>query len=395
MLGYTNPQSSATKAEPHALGRAPRILVIKLATPGDALLATPALRALRLRYPEAEIDLLTTEVSAALLRESPLVNHIYTLDKYTFDTPAQIARRPWRVLAAAPLLVRLRARRYAAAVLMHHLTLRFGTLKYRLLLAAVGARLSIGLDNGNGRFLDVCVADEGFGARHEAEYGVALAAAVDATVPPGEGELRLADLGWTVDEQPRRPSADVGHTIALHPGSGAYSPARRWPVERFAALGQALHDETGAEIVLVGAADERALCDEVLDRMGRPSWARNEAGMTSPKALSALLGRCALFVGNDSFPMHLAAAVGTPVVAVFGPSNAAAWAPYVPAHSERAVVVRRMDLNCSPCIYRGHLLGTPQGCPERPCLTELGIQPVLAAARRLLDPRAASGARGG
>jgi heptosyltransferase-2 len=369
-------------------------LVIKLATPGDALLATPALRALRMRDPDAEIDLLTTQASAVLLRESPLVNHVYTLDKYAFDTPGQVARRPWRLLAAAPLLARLRGRRYDAALLMHHLTLRFGTLKYRLLLAAVGARLSVGLDNGHGRFLDVQVADEGFGARHEAEYDLAVAAALNATLPSGERGFHIDDVGWALDGQTDRTGVHR-QTIALHPGSGAYSLARRWPAERFAELGQALHDETAAAIVLVGAADERVLCDEVLDLMGRTPWARNEAGLTAPKELAALLCDCALFVGNDSFPMHLAAAVGTPVVAVFGPSNAGAWGPYVPERAESAIIVRRTDLACSPCIYRGHSLGTPQGCPERSCLTGLGIQPVLAASLRLLDRRVASGARGG
>jgi len=88
---------------PLSLGAQPRILAVKMATLGDVLLATPALRALRLRYPAARLDVLTTEASASLLRDSPLVDHVYTLDKYAFDSPGNILRRPWRLLRPLPL----------------------------------------------------------------------------------------------------------------------------------------------------------------------------------------------------------------------------------------------------------------------------------------------------
>jgi heptosyltransferase-2 len=368
------------------------VLVIKLATLGDLLLATPALRALRLRYPDAEIDVLTTQASATLLGESTLVNRIYTVDKYAFDTPSQLLRRPWRLLGTLPLLARLRARRYDVVLLMHHLTLRFGTLKYRAMVRAIGARHTVGLNNGRGGFLDVPVADAGFGALHEAEYDLAVAEALCATLPRHERGPSLADLGWTLDDQ-RTPDTSARRMIALHPGSGTYSVARRWPAGRFAAVARALHEEWDAEIALVGTADERSLREDILRRLGRPAWAYSTEGHTPPKALAQLLSQCLLFVGNDSFPMHLAAAAGTPVVAIFGPSNARAWGPYapdapgVPGTRPRVAVVRRNDLQCSPCIYRGHALGTPEGCPTRPCLTELGIVPVLAEARRLLAAR--------
>jgi ADP-heptose:LPS heptosyltransferase len=310
-------------------GPHPRVLVIKLATLGDLLLATPALRALRRRYPDAEIDVLTTQASAALLGESPLVDRIYTVDKYAFDTPGQLIRRPWRLLGTLPLLARLRARRYDVVLLMHHLTLRFGTLKYRAMVRAIGARHTAGLDNGRGGFLDVPVADAGFGALHEAEYDLAVAEAVGATLPRHERGPRLADLGWALDDQ-SAPEAGARRVMALHPGSGTYSVARRWPAGRFAAVAQALHEEWDAEIALVGTADEWGLRDDILRRLGRPSWAYSAEGPTSPRALAELLSQCLLFVGNDSFPMHLAAAARTPVVAIFGPSNARAWGPYAP-----------------------------------------------------------------
>jgi ADP-heptose:LPS heptosyltransferase len=370
---------------PVALEPRPRILVIKLATLGDLLLATPALRALRLRYPDARIDLLTTPAAAPLLVNSSLVDHLYILDKYAFDTPSALLRRPWHLLPTLLRLTELRRNAYDAVLLPHHLTLRFGRLKYRLMLKALAPRLTAGLDNGHGGFLDLRVPDNGFGARHEAEYCQEVAQAVDASLPPGERGVHLADLGWgDICSPPAgQPNDTTPPVIALHPGSGSYSLARRWPVERYAELGRRLHDTYGARLLLVGGPEERSLVQSMLDLLGRPDWAEDATGAHSPHQLALRLSRCALFVGNDSFPMHLAAAVGIPTVAVFGPSNADAWGPYTPDAPERARIVHRTDLACMPCIYRGHALGTPQGCPPRPCLTELSVASVLHAVRAI------------
>jgi lipopolysaccharide heptosyltransferase II len=372
-----------TPPAPIQLPENARILVVKLAALGDLLLTTPMLRALRLRYPHARIDILTTEQSAPLLADSPLVDHTYALDKYLFDYPAQIMRRPWRLLQLSPLLRELRGQHYDTALLGHHLTLPFGRLKYRALLMALGTPHRIGLDNGYGQFLTSRVPDRGFGARHEAEYNLALAAMLDARLPGDDQGVRLSDLGWN-DKLVTQAPATQTPRIALHPGGGGYSLARRWPSERYAELAVALHKETDATFVLVGGAEERELHESILQTLDHPAWATSAAGSTSPRQLAAMLAQYALFIGNDSLPMHLAAAVGIPVVAIFGPSNASAWAPWTPGKREQSIVVRRTDLACMPCFYRGHELGTPQGCPQRMCLTELGIAPVLAAARRLL-----------
>ena len=372
---------------PTALPDDARILIVRLASLGDLLLVTPALRALRRRYSSARIDLLTTASTAHLMQDSPLLDTVIPLEKYTFDYPSDILRRPDRLLALAPFAAGLRHTRYDATLLMSHLTLPFGRLKYRALLATVGSPRRVGLDNGSGAdLLNVRVPDAGFGALHEAEYALALAAAVDAPAPtPADRRLELADLGWHIPP-PMAPTAGNAPHIALHPGGGAYSLARRWPLERYAALALALRDETGATFTLVGGPEEGVLQTRLLGMLGYPDWATPLAGETTPRELAKHLASCDLFLGNDSLPMHLATAVGIPVVAIFGPSNAAAWGPYAPEEPQRVIVVRRDDLVCSPCFYRGHSLGTPQGCPPRPCLTELGIAPVLTAAHRLLAP---------
>ncbi|HEV2236460.1 MAG TPA: glycosyltransferase family 9 protein [Ktedonobacterales bacterium] len=378
---------------PFALGRVPhvrlpataRILVVRAAGIGDLLLAVPALRALRETLPRATLDVLVTPAAAPLLRDSPLVDRVIPFDKAAWDYATDWLRAPRR-LASLPRLWRtLRAGRYDAALVMHHQTLRFGRLKYRALLAAVRPAVAVGLDNGLAPFFDVAVADHGFGARHEAEYALDLAAAALDSEPPPLMGATLANLGWgdlaTEMRQARPP------LVVLHPGSGTYSLARRWPVSRFAAVARSLRQEFGAEVTVVGTAEDEAVSRELVRLLEAPPWLTCQPTGASLRAAAALLARASLFVGNDSLPMHLAAAAGTPIVAIFGPSNHRAWAPLPAANGGPAVIVRR-DLTCSPCFYRGQTLGTPQGCPPRPCLTELDVPIVLRHARALLGDAA-------
>jgi ADP-heptose:LPS heptosyltransferase len=378
---------------PLMLGPRPRILVIKLATLGDLLLATPALRALRRRYPDARLDVLTTPEAASLLEDSPHVDRVHSVHLRPLGRDRDARGRVSAVGYLAGLLAQLRRTRYDAAVLAHHLTLPGAPRKYRALLAAIAPSQSVGLDNGRGGFLDVRVPDHGFGSRHEAHYALDLAAALDAALRAGERGLRLADLGCPDIALAPLGAADPPR-VAIHPGSGAYSVARRWPATRFAEVAAALHASYGASVALLGGPGERELVASVADRLGGQEWV-SAVYPSSPRALAEELSGCTLFIGNDSFPMHMAAAVGIPLVAVFGPSNARAWGPYVPDRSGEAVIVRRDDLPCSPCLYNGHALGYPQGCPPRMCLTLLGSEPVLAAVRRLLGRPVATAVPGG
>ena len=126
--------------------------------------------------------------------------------------------------------------------------------------------------------------------------------------------------------------------------------------------------------------DEEQLAALVANQIG--PVARVAPAAPSPQALGALLRRCRLVVANDGGVVHVATAVDTPVVAVFGPSNDRAWGPYPPDDPHHQVV--RETLACAPCIHRGHSFGTPQGCAARTCLAILEVPSVIAAAERAL-----------
>jgi ADP-heptose:LPS heptosyltransferase len=365
-----------------------RILVVKLATIGDLLLATPALRALRESYPQARIDLLVTPSSAGLLDDWDVIDNVLVLDKYLFDYPQQLLKNPVNLLKLRPLWHTLRDGQYDAVLLMHHLTLFFGRQKHQLLMRATGAKWRVGLDNGHGWFLNVRVKDRGFGALHEADYNLALAEAVGAhtgdrrlTLPLSEEErLRAHQLVFGND----LPSDAARPIIAMHPGSGGYSTARRWEPGRFARLADTLYHDIGGQFVLVGGPEETELHERILRAMQSGIPARSLAGQGSIRVTGAILELADLFIGNDAGPMHLATAVGTPTVAIFGLSNWKAWGPYTGGAPGHLATVVRLDLPCMPCFYRGHLLGTPEGCMTRDCLAMLGVDPVATAARRLL-----------
>jgi len=364
------------------------ILVVKLATIGDLLLATPALRALRETYPQARIDLLVTPASAGLLDDWEVIDHVIVLDKYLFDYPQQLLKNSRNLLRLRPLWHTLREGDYDAVLLLHHLTLFFGRLKHQLLMRATGAKWRVGLDNGHGWFLNVRVKDRGFGAMHEAEYNLAVAEAVGAptsnkqlTVPINAEERQQARQLVYGD----KPAASVKRPIiAMHPGSGGYSTARRWAPERFAQLADTLYHDVGGQLLLMGGPEETELHHHIMGMMQSDMPVRSFAGKGSIRVAAAVLAEADLFVGNDAGPMHLATAVGTPTVAIFGLSNSVAWGPYTGGVPGQQAVVVKLDLPCMPCFYRGHDLGTPEGCMTRDCLAWLGVDPVVVAARRLL-----------
>ncbi|HET8846891.1 MAG TPA: glycosyltransferase family 9 protein, partial [Ktedonobacteraceae bacterium] len=277
------------------------ILVVKLATIGDLLLATPALRALRASYPQAQIDLLVTPSSAGVLNDWEVINRVIVLDKYLFDYPKQFLTNPLNLLKLRPLLRELRGGHYDAVILMHHLTLFFGRRKHQALMLATGAKYLVGLDNGHGWFLNVRVEDRGFGFMHEAEYNLALAEAIGGktsekwlTMPLKEEhrqEARRLVFGEEQSERAKRP------IIAMHPGSGGYSTARRWEPERFAELADTLYADTGCQLLLVGGPEEKALHEQIMGMLQTDISARSMAGKGNVQVTAATLELVDLFIG--------------------------------------------------------------------------------------------------
>ncbi len=347
-----------------------RFLIVQLADIGDLILSTPALAALRDAHPDAHIAILTTMPAASILPEG-LVDHVILFDKHTFDRPKSLLK-PANLRKALELAGTLWRERCDTTIFLHHFTTYFGALKFAALTWSARSVTRIGLDNGHGFFLTQRLPDRGFGAEHQAQYWLDLVGMVGANPSPRPAEVKVdiagAGLKPVLANQPR---------IVIHAGGGGYSLARRWSSVRFAAVADRLVEECGAEIVLVGSLDDNAA--EVKAAMH--SQPLDLSGKTSLTELAGVLQSSDLFIGAESGVMHLAAAVGTPTVAVFGPGNPDAWSPWTP--QSQSVVVRSAP-ECSPCSYVRHEIGLRAGCAAMTCLKMVTPEQVFQAAKSIL-----------
>jgi len=325
---------------------------------GDTLFATPALQALDLAYPEASITVCCWPSSGALLQHNPHVDRIITC-KHSLDLPRTLHE--------------LQGEAIDMAVGLSH----FGS----WLLPLVRARFRVGFRSDElGWLYSVPVPDDR--QVHAAQYCLEVVRAVGAPQVP----LRLQI--WVRPEE-RAEAAQILQTrglagypvVAIHPG-GHHFRGKRWSPEGFAQVADALIDEKGVRVVLVGGDEDRELAEEIRRRARRPLV--DLTGQLNLRQTAALLQLCRLFIGNDSGPLHIAEAVGTPVVAIFGPTNPANFAPLI----EPSRLVRK-DL-CGPCIHwlepgslYFHSIRNPDCNFE--CIRQVTAADVLAAARALLE----------
>ncbi|MCY3980149.1 MAG: WecB/TagA/CpsF family glycosyltransferase [Chloroflexi bacterium] len=346
-----------------------RILLVQLADIGDLVLATPAIAALREARPQAQIELLASE-HALPLAPARLVDRQIPFNRSGGSASGDFfSRRNLR------LLPRLRAQQYDAIVFFHHFTFRAGVFKFWLLAKASGARRIIGLRNHNIGFLTDFIDDEGFGARHQAQYWLDLVALLGAS-----GCARPAIVAREAMSSVALPASGKP-IVVIHAGSGGYSKARRWPAAGFAEVANGLREQCDAEVVLVGQPDDDGyVVENLLDQ--KPI---NLADKTTLPQLADIIARANLFIGADSGVMHIAAATGTPVLSIFGPSNPDAWKPWaVGSHA----TVLRSGVECSPCSYTGHTIGAREGCQARTCMKLVRPIQVLEAAKHLLSSKA-------
>jgi heptosyltransferase-3 len=343
-----------------------RVLVIKLRHHGDVLLAAPTLTVLKHAAPHAEIDALVYQDTAPMLDGHPALSNLYCIDR-TWKQQGIVAQ----AAAEWHLLQRLRARTYSLIV---HLTEhQRGAWLTRLL----APRWSVA-PKRPGRLWAGSFSHQTPRAparRHTVEIdldalrriGIRPAEADKCVtlVPGATAAARVATLLAANQLIP-------GKFIHLHPASRWLFKC--WPAASFAALCRAL-GEKGWPIVLTAAPDaaELALIAAIKQELALPIV--DLSGQLTLKELAALTAQARLFVGVDSAPMHIAAAMGTPTVALFGPSGDIEWGPW--RSQSRVVTSDRHP--CRPCGLDGC-----GGGKLSECLAELPVERVLAACQELL-----------
>lgn len=329
------------------------ILVMRTYFLGDVLLATPVLEALRRAFPAARIVVLAKRRGVAVLANNPNVDEVVVYD----DAPDyHLPHRQWR------LALRLRRERFDLAVDLS------GNLMSSWILWAADPGYRVGFNHaGFPRLLDRRIPYVSEGS--VVEHLLSAVASLGATADPFP-RIYLRD---EEREEAARVLAEAGvargtRFAALSPG--ANWEYRRWPAERHAELSRRLRVD-GVPSVLTGSEDDRELCDGIAEA-SRGS-AVSLAGRLDVRGLAAALERAAVFVGSDSGPMHIAAAVGTPVVALFGPNTPERFAP-----RGAPTRVLRHAYPCSPCEQKRCVR------PDDRCMAAITVDEVFAAAKELL-----------
>ncbi|MGB2716958.1 MAG: glycosyltransferase family 9 protein [Vicinamibacterales bacterium] len=306
-----------------------RILLMRIERIGDLLMALEAITDVVFAAPDASIDLVVGSWNERLAKAIPGIHRVETLD-------AAWLARDGQGLGLPRLLSRARAWRSR----QYDLAINFEPdIRTQILVARSGAARIAGFSSGGGGpLLDVAVDfDPSARTSDNARRLVAAALAVPARPQPA----RL-DIPAGARERARELLRGCrSPLVGVHASGGR--EIKQWPPERFADVAVRLAHERGATIVLTGSAADKPLIDVVRARLASVPTV-DVSGGVDLLTLSAVLESLDVFVTGDTGPMHLAAAVGTPVVAVFGPSDPARYAPLGDRHR-----IVRIDLPCSPC----------------------------------------------
>lgn len=310
-----------------------RVLIIKPSAIGDVVHTLPILNLLRKRFPAAHIAWLVTPGCAGLLEGHPQLDEVIRFERRRFG---EGWRNPLAAWGLFHFTRQLRQKRFDLVIDLQGL-FRSGWLGFW-----TGAPIRVGFANARELAWMFYTHHVPVGSmeQHAIERYVKLAAALGCDTAPIEFHFHVTD------EDRQAISTMLPETqpfAVLLPGTNW--PTKRWPVEHFAALVEPLRQRFGLSSVVAGGPEDVTLAQRI-------PGAVNLAGKTTLRQLVALLERAAIVVANDSGPMHIASALGRPMVALFGPTNPVRTGPY-----GRESTVVRLGLPCSPCYSRrcGHL----------------------------------------
>ena len=327
---------------------------------GDAIMTTPAVRSIRQNFPESEITLLALPWVADVFRSCPHLDDIFIYDKQG---------RHQGIRGKLQLAADLRARQFDVAILLQNAF----EAALMTLLARIPVRAGYTTD-GRGLLLTHGVKKHpAIGKKHQVHYYQEMLAGNGLVPGPDSLELFLDPGAVQEAETMLQESRKAGMpVIGLNPGA-AYGPAKRWPGHKYAGLGKMLAEKINARILVFGTEADQVAAAEISALVPKDNIL-DLTGKTSLALALALIGQCQCFVTNDSGLMHVAAALNTPLVAIFGSTDHIATGPY----SNRATVIRH-PLDCSPCM-KTH-------CPEKHlnCLESIKVPEVFEATLAWLD----------
>jgi len=336
-----------------SLNEVSRIMIRTTNWIGDAVMTTPALRAVRESFPDADITIVANPLVAQLFESHPDCDGVIVYDRKGKDRG---------LLGFLRFCARLRREHFDLSILFQN------AIEAALIAFIAGVPKRLGYTHECRRLLlthPVTVTPQ-LESMHHTDYYLNILAHYGVVTTKKEQRLLICpdEQEWAQQVLP------TGAVATINPGA-AYGSAKRWLPQRFAAVADQLVDEYGMSIILTGGPAEAEIGHDIAAAMKSPCT--NFIGKTNVRELMALLANSNLMITNDSGPMHIGAALQTPLVAVFGPTNHTTTSPW----SDNSQIVRH-DVGCSPCMLRQ--------CPtDHRCMESVTVEDVMAAVKTLLS----------
>lgn len=323
---------------------------------GDAVMSIPSVKALKAAIPDTRIAVVTRPFLATLYEMVPEVDEVIVEERGISG---------WRRTVGA-----VRSGGHDVAVILP----RSFASAFLLYCAGVGRRIGYGGELRNFLLTDVLERSSEILAVHRVHYYHRLLRPLGVN---GTASAPTLAVDRASDDWADRALNDAGvrkgdRVIGMNPGA-AYGTAKQWGVEKFADVARHCAESRDAYVVVVGSASDSGNARPVAAAAGRRGI--DVSGGTTIPQLAALIRRCALFVTNDTGPMHVAAAVGTPIVALFGPTDVVTTPPY----ADNGTIVRKATA-CAPCLLRR--------CPiDHRCMERIGVDEVCETVDLMLGER--------
>ncbi len=329
-----------------------KILIIQTAFIGDAILTLPLIQTLKLNYPQSLIDAVVIPRAAEIFSNHPAISNVIQYDKRGRDKGI---KGLWR------LKIKLDAQNYDLVIVPHR------SIRSALLTWLLKPKVSIGFDKSAGRALFKKIIHYN-SSSHEIERNLSLLSPLELSTV----NIDLPKLYPSFQDEKIIDSIFEEYELNQYKNILAVSPGtvwntKRWPVDRFAAVCKNIASEK-TSIILIGGKEDEILCKEVME-IAKSKNVFSTAGKLTLLQSAELTRRCKVLISNDSAPMHIAVAVGTPVVAIFGATIPEfGFAP----RGQHDIVVETSGLKCRPCSIHGGKV-----CPVKTFECMLSITPEI------------------
>ena len=355
------PQIPSTKSQINPKSQIPkRILIVRLDRIGDVLLSTPVIKAVREARPDSYISFMVRPYAREIVEGNPYLNEVIIYDK---------PGREKGIAGNLMFIQKLRRKKFDIAVILHP------TARTHVVTALAGIPERMGYDKKYGFLLTKRIPHtKQFGLKHEIEYTLDLLRYIGIKA---KDKTLFMPVNAAAEERIKKILGQNGikdgdKIAVINPAASC--PSKRWPAERFAKAGDALVERYGAKIIIIAGPGDETFGDKVASLMKKGCV--NLSGETSVSDVASVLRRSRLFISNDSGPVHIACAVGTPVVAIFGRSDRGLspkrWGP-----TGKSDIILHKDVGCDACLAHNCKLGFK-------CLEAITVDEVVSAAEKIL-----------